>query len=82
MPALVVAVALTFTRNAWVGVCARRRCCSSLKDFRLLALLPIVAALFFALAPAQRDRAVHVDLRPERPDQPRSGGDAARRART
>ena len=56
----------------------RPRCCFSLKDFRLLALLPIVAALFFALAPADDHRAVHVDLQPERPDQPRSGRDAAR----
>ena len=29
MPALAVALALTFTRSAWVGVCVGgRRCCS------------------------------------------------------
>ena len=52
MPALAVAVALTFTRSAMVGACAAAALLLALKDFRLLAVLPIVAALFFALAPA------------------------------
>jgi len=52
MPALAVAVALTSTRSAWVGVCAGAAVLFSLKDFRLFAVLPIVAAIFFALAPA------------------------------
>ena len=52
MPALSVAVVLTFTRSAWVGTCLATALLLSLKDFRLLAVLPIVAALFFAFAPA------------------------------
>ena len=44
MPALAVAVALTFTRSAWVGACAAAALLFSLKDFRLLAVLPVVAA--------------------------------------
>ena len=52
MPALAVAVLLTFTRSAWVGACAAAALLLSLKDFRLLAVLPVVAAIFFALAPA------------------------------
>ena len=52
MPALMVAVALTSTRSAWVGACAGAALLFVLKDFRLVALLPIVAAVFFALAPA------------------------------
>jgi O-antigen ligase len=52
IPALAVAIALTLTRSAWVGVCAAAALLLSLKDFRLLAILPIVAALFFASAPA------------------------------
>jgi O-antigen ligase len=52
MPALAVAVVLTFTRSAWVGACAAAAVLLALKDFRLLAVLPIVAALFFALAPS------------------------------
>ena len=51
MPALAVAIVVTFTRSAWVGACAAAAVLFSLKDFRLLALLPIVAALFFAVAP-------------------------------
>ena len=52
MPALAVAVVLTFTRSAWVGACAAAALLLALKDLRLLAVLPIVAALFFTLAPA------------------------------
>ena len=52
MPALAVAVTLTLTRNAWVGVCAAAAVLFSLKDFRLFAVLPIVAAVAVALAPA------------------------------
>jgi len=51
LPALAVAVALTSTRSAWVGVCAAAALLFALKDFRLFAVLPIVAAVFFALAP-------------------------------
>jgi putative inorganic carbon (HCO3(-)) transporter len=51
MPALAVAIALTFTRSAWVGACAAVALLFILKDFRLLALLPIIGALFFLAAP-------------------------------
>ena len=51
MPALAVAVVLTFTRSAWVGVCTAAALLLLLRDLRLLALLPIVAAIFFTLAP-------------------------------
>ena len=51
MPALAVAVVLTFTRSAWVGVCAAAALLLLLKDLRLLAVLPIVVATFFTLAP-------------------------------
>jgi O-antigen ligase len=57
MPALIMAVALTSTRTAWVGVCAGTAVLLLLKDFRLLAVLPIVAALTFAAAgPAITER--------------------------
>lgn len=52
LPALAVAIAVTFTRSAAVGACAAAAMLLALKDFRLLAVLPVVAALFFALAPA------------------------------
>ncbi|MGE4056511.1 MAG: O-antigen ligase family protein, partial [Vicinamibacterales bacterium] len=51
MPALAVAVALTFTRSAWVGTCAAAALLFALKDFRLVAVLPVVAAVFFLAAP-------------------------------
>lgn len=52
MPALVVALGLTFTRSAWVGVFAGVGTLFLLKDRRLIGVLPIVAALAVALAPA------------------------------
>ena len=51
MPALLVALALTMSRNAWVGVCVGIGLLFMLRDFRLVALLPAVAALFLAVAP-------------------------------
>ena len=52
IPALAVAVALTFTRSAEVGVCVGVALLFALKDLRLFAIVPVVAAVFFALAPA------------------------------
>jgi O-antigen ligase len=51
IPALAVAVAFSFARNAGVGACAAAALLLFLKDRRLLALLPIIAAVFFLLAP-------------------------------
>ena len=51
MPALVAALALTFTRNAWVGACAGVGLVLLMRDFRLFVVLPIVGALFLLLAP-------------------------------
>jgi len=57
MPALVVALALTLTRNAWIGTSAAVATLFVLKDFRLVALAPVaVAALFFLAPPAVTDR--------------------------
>jgi O-antigen ligase len=53
MPALVVALPLTFARSAEVGVCAGVALLLLLKDRRLLSILPVLAALFFVLAPAR-----------------------------
>ena len=51
VPALSVALAVTLSRNAWVGACAALALLLVLKDFRLLALVPVFAALFFLFAP-------------------------------
>jgi O-antigen ligase len=51
MPALVAALSLTFTRNAWIGACAAAGLLFIMKDFRLAALLPVIVAAMFVLAP-------------------------------
>jgi len=51
LPALGVAVAVTFTRGAAIGACAAVALLFALKDFRLFAILPILAAIFIAIAP-------------------------------
>lgn len=53
MPALLVALALTLGRSAWVGTCAGVAFLFLLKDFRLMAVMPVLAALFLVLAPPQ-----------------------------
>lgn len=51
MPALLVALQLTFGRSAWVGVSVAVGLLFLLKDFRLLGVIPVVVALTFAFAP-------------------------------
>ena len=51
LPALGVAVAVTFTRGAAIGACAAVALLFALKDFRLFAILPILAAIFIVIAP-------------------------------
>jgi len=51
LPALGVAVAVTFTRGAAIGACAAVAFLFALKVFRLFAILPILAAIFIAIAP-------------------------------
>jgi O-antigen ligase len=51
MPALLVALALTLTRSVWVGTCVAMALLLVLKDRRLLAALPVAAALVIIFAP-------------------------------
>ena len=51
LPALVVALALTLSRNAWIGACAAVGLLFMLKDFRLTALLPVILAALVVVAP-------------------------------
>jgi len=53
MPALLVALALTLTRSAWVGACTALGLLFVIKDLRLIAVVPVLAALFFTFAPPQ-----------------------------
>ena len=51
MPALVVALSLTLSRNAWIGACVAVGLLFILKDFRLAGLLPVVLAVLVVVAP-------------------------------
>lgn len=51
LPALLLALAFTFTRSAWVGACVGVGVLFLLRDFRLMALLPVALGLFLAVAP-------------------------------
>jgi O-antigen ligase len=51
VPALAVALAVTFTRNAWIGACSAVAVLLLLKDFRLLVVLPIIVAVVLLAAP-------------------------------
>jgi len=53
MPALLVALALTFTRSAWVGASVGIASLLLLKDFRLIGALPVLLAVGIAVAPPQ-----------------------------
>jgi O-antigen ligase len=52
MPALIVALALTLTRSAWVGTAAAVGVLFLFKDFRLIGLAPIAIAGLVFFAPA------------------------------
>ena len=59
IPALAVALAVTFTRNAWIGAFVGIGTLFAIRDRRLLLVLPLVAALFLVAAPASlRTRAL------------------------
>jgi O-antigen ligase len=51
IPALSVVIALSLSRNAWVGAAAGVALLLVLRDVRLTALLPLAAGIFFAAAP-------------------------------
>ena len=51
MPALTVAVVFSFGRSAAVGACVAMAVLLALKDLRLVALVPVIAALFFVASP-------------------------------
>ena len=53
LPALLVAVAFTFTRNAWVGIGAAAGLLLALKDVKLLWILPVVLAVGLGIAPTR-----------------------------
>jgi O-antigen ligase len=53
MPALLVAVVVTFTRSAWVGASVAVALLCLIKDRRLIAVFPVLVAVFFTVAPGR-----------------------------
>ncbi len=51
LPAVLLALGLTFTRSAWVGVCLGMAVLLALRDRRLVAAVPIALAVAVVLAP-------------------------------
>ena len=51
MPALVVALALTLGRSAWIGASVAVALLLALKDLRLTVLLPLFIGILFVIAP-------------------------------
>jgi len=51
LPAIIVALFLTLGRGAWVGTSVAVAVILSLRNFRLMAAIPVVVAVAFALAP-------------------------------
>ena len=80
LPALLVSLALTLTRGAWLGAAAGAAVLFLIKDIRLTALMPVVAAIVLVVAPDALSESHELDGRHERPDDARPRGDAARRA--
>lgn len=52
LPALLAALALSFTRSAWVGACVAIAALFAIRDLRLVPVIPVIAAVFFAAAPS------------------------------
>ncbi len=59
LPALMLALAFTFTRSAWVGVSVGLAILFILRDLRLLGLLPLLFAAFVFIAPANLSARVY-----------------------
>jgi O-antigen ligase len=53
LPALLVSLALTLTRGAWLGAAAGAGVVFLVKDIRLTALVPVAAAVALLVAPAE-----------------------------
>src|SRR5688572_8488922 len=53
LPAIIVALVTTASRNAWVGACIGVGLLLMIRDFRLVGILPVLAVVFIAVAPAQ-----------------------------
>ena len=61
VPALLVALVMTQARNAWIGTFVAVCCLLAMRNWRLVAVVPILAALALLVAPASiRNRAFSI----------------------
>ena len=67
LPALLVALTVTLTRGYWVGAGVAIAVLCLLKDLRLVAVVPVLAALALVLAPPQVTSRVYSAFDPEDP---------------
>ena len=67
MPALVVALALTLGRSAWIGASVALALLLALKDLKLTVLLPVFIAILFAVAPNTVSKRVMSIFDPQEP---------------
>ena len=67
MPALIVALALTLGRSAWIGASVAIALLLALKDLKLTVLLPVFIAILFAIAPGTVTRRVMSIFDPQEP---------------
>ena len=58
VPALLVALVVTNTRNAWIGAFLAISCLLAIKNWRLLIIAPVVAVIGFFVAPAEVQKRV------------------------
>ena len=58
VPALLVALVVTNTRNAWIGAFLAVSCLLAIKNWRLIIIAPVIAALGFLVAPGEVQRRV------------------------
>ena len=58
VPALLVALLVTNTRNAWIGAFIAISCLLAIKNWRLLIIAPVVAVIGFFVAPAEVQKRV------------------------
>jgi O-antigen ligase len=59
LPVLIVSLALTLTRGAWIGAAAGTAVLFLIKDFRLTALIPVIMAAALLIAPAELSNRVN-----------------------
>ena len=61
VPALLVALVMTQARNAWIGTFVALCCLLTIRNWRLVVVVPVLAAIALAVAPASiRDRAFSI----------------------